>query len=165
MNIDAAKAAHEALIKSGVNFIACLPDSAFQELYLPVSNDPKITYVQVASENDGVGVCMRDLGVATAVHALLGNRRKHTVSRLQSARGRRSLDLAGDLRSRHEWQVRFHLVGATDLEEVEEVHRRRPDTDPDEVIAWRSWLDVFEAEFVWGSQLTNNPRFWHRAGS
>ncbi len=58
MNVDAAKAAHEALIKSGVNFVACLPDSAFQELYLPVSSDPKITYVQVASENDGVGVCM-----------------------------------------------------------------------------------------------------------
>jgi len=29
MNVDAAKAAHEALIKSGVNFVACLPDSAF----------------------------------------------------------------------------------------------------------------------------------------
>ena len=48
MNIDAAKAAHESLVKSGVNFVACLPDSAFQELYLPVSSDPKITYVQVA---------------------------------------------------------------------------------------------------------------------
>ena len=58
MNIDAAKAAHESLVKSGVNFVACLPDSAFQELYLPLSTDQKITYVQVASENDGVGVCM-----------------------------------------------------------------------------------------------------------
>ena len=58
MNVDAAKAAHETLVKSGVNFVACLPDSAFQELYLPVSSDPQITYVQVASENDGVGVCM-----------------------------------------------------------------------------------------------------------
>jgi sulfopyruvate decarboxylase TPP-binding subunit len=58
MNPDAAKAAHEALVKSGVNFVTCLPDSAFQELYLPLSADPKITYVQVASENDGVGVCM-----------------------------------------------------------------------------------------------------------
>jgi len=58
MNVDAAKAAHETLVKSGVNFVACLPDSAFQELYLPLSADPKITYVQVASENDGVGVCM-----------------------------------------------------------------------------------------------------------
>jgi len=58
MKPDAARAAHEALIKSGVNFVACLPDSAFQELYLPLSADPKITYVQVASENDGVGLCM-----------------------------------------------------------------------------------------------------------
>ena len=58
MNVDAANRAHEALIKSGVNFVACLPDSAFQELYVPLSADPEITYVQVASENDGVGVCM-----------------------------------------------------------------------------------------------------------
>lgn len=58
MKSEAAKAAHEALLKSGVNFVACLPDSAFQELYLPLSEDPKITYLQVASENDGVGVCM-----------------------------------------------------------------------------------------------------------
>ncbi|HEV8422775.1 MAG TPA: hypothetical protein VN826_19865 [Candidatus Eisenbacteria bacterium] len=58
MNVEAARAAHQALLKSGVNFVACLPDSAFQELYVPLSADPEITYVQVASENDGVGVCM-----------------------------------------------------------------------------------------------------------
>ena len=58
MNVEAAKLTHQALIDSGVNFVACLPDSAFQELYSPLSVDPKITYVQVASENDGVGVCM-----------------------------------------------------------------------------------------------------------
>src|ERR1044072_7818202 len=58
MNVDAANRAHEALIKSGVNFVACLPGSPFQELYVPVSADPKITCIQVASENDGVGVCM-----------------------------------------------------------------------------------------------------------
>jgi hypothetical protein len=32
MNADAANRAYQALIKSGVNFVACLPDSAFQEL-------------------------------------------------------------------------------------------------------------------------------------
>lgn len=58
MKSDAANAAHEALVKCGVNFVACLPDSAFQELYLPLSAEPKIIYVQVASENDGVGLCM-----------------------------------------------------------------------------------------------------------
>lgn len=58
MNADAARVAHEALAKCGINFVACLPDSAFQELYLPLSSDSRITYVQVASENDGVGVCM-----------------------------------------------------------------------------------------------------------
>ena len=58
MKPDAAKAAHDALVKAGINFVACLPDSAFQELYMPLSSEPKIAYVQVASENDGVGVCM-----------------------------------------------------------------------------------------------------------
>src|SRR6201991_3740775 len=58
MNVDAAKAAHEALIKPGVNFVPCLADSASRKSYVPLSADPKITCVQVASENDGVGVCM-----------------------------------------------------------------------------------------------------------
>jgi sulfopyruvate decarboxylase subunit alpha len=58
MKADAAKAAHEAIIKAGINFIACLPDSAFQELYIPLSADPRLKYLQVASENDGVGLCM-----------------------------------------------------------------------------------------------------------
>lgn len=58
MKAEAAKAAHDAIIKAGINFVACLPDSAFQELYLPLSDDPRVTYRQVASENDGVGVCM-----------------------------------------------------------------------------------------------------------
>jgi len=58
MKAEGAKAAHEAIVKAGINFIACLPDSAFQELYIPLSNDPRVTYVQVASENDGVGICM-----------------------------------------------------------------------------------------------------------
>jgi sulfopyruvate decarboxylase subunit alpha len=58
MKADAAKVAHESLVKCGVNFVACLPDSAFQELYMPLSADSRITYVQIASENDGVGVCM-----------------------------------------------------------------------------------------------------------
>ena len=58
MKAEGAQAAHEAIVKAGINFIACLPDSAFQELYIPLSNDPRVTYVQVASENDGVGICM-----------------------------------------------------------------------------------------------------------
>ena len=58
MKAEAAKAAHDAIVKAGINFVACLPDSAFQELYLPLSADPRVTYMQVTSENDGVGVCM-----------------------------------------------------------------------------------------------------------
>ena len=41
MKSDAANLAHDALVKCGVNFVACLPDSAFQELYLPLSAESK----------------------------------------------------------------------------------------------------------------------------
>ena len=34
MKAEGAKAAHEAIVKAGINFVACLPDSAFQELYI-----------------------------------------------------------------------------------------------------------------------------------
>ncbi|HEY7163366.1 MAG TPA: hypothetical protein VIB79_02295 [Candidatus Binatia bacterium] len=58
MKSDAAQFAISALIDSGINFAACLPDSAFKEIYEPLSAEPKIDYVQVANEGDGVGVCM-----------------------------------------------------------------------------------------------------------
>ena len=58
MNSEAARDARDALIESGIDFAACLPDSAFQELYIPLSSEPKIDYVQVANEGDGIGICM-----------------------------------------------------------------------------------------------------------
>ena len=58
MNAQAATEALGALVESGINFAACLPDSAFQELYLPLSAESSIDYVQVANEGDGVGICM-----------------------------------------------------------------------------------------------------------
>jgi sulfopyruvate decarboxylase subunit alpha len=58
MNSEAAKEALNALVDSGIDFAACLPDSAFQELYMPLSAEAKIDYVQVANEGDGVGICM-----------------------------------------------------------------------------------------------------------
>jgi sulfopyruvate decarboxylase TPP-binding subunit len=58
MNTEAANEALHALIESGIDFAACLPDSAFQELYLPLSTEAKIDYIQVANEGDGVGICM-----------------------------------------------------------------------------------------------------------
>lgn len=58
MKPDAAKAAHEAIIDASINFVACLPDSAFKELYDPLSSDSRVQYVQVANESDGVGICM-----------------------------------------------------------------------------------------------------------
>lgn len=58
MKSDAAQQALEALVDSGINFAACLPDSAFKELYEPLSVEQKIDYVQIANEGDGVGICM-----------------------------------------------------------------------------------------------------------
>ena len=58
MKPEAAKKALDALIDSGIDFAACLPDSAFKELYEPLSEESKIDYVQVANEGDGVGICM-----------------------------------------------------------------------------------------------------------
>ena len=58
MKPEAAKKALDALIDSGIDFAACLPDSAFKELYEPLSGESKIDYVQVANEGDGVGICM-----------------------------------------------------------------------------------------------------------
>jgi sulfopyruvate decarboxylase alpha subunit len=58
MKNEAAKEALDALIDSGIDFAACLPDSAFKELYEPLSAESEIDYVQVANEGDGVGICM-----------------------------------------------------------------------------------------------------------
>ena len=58
MKTEAAKTTLEALLSSGIDFAACLPDSAFKELYEPLSAEPKVDYVQVANEGDGVGICM-----------------------------------------------------------------------------------------------------------
>ena len=58
MKPEAAKLTLDALIDSRIDFAACLPDSAFKELYEPLSAESKIDYVQVANEGDGVGICM-----------------------------------------------------------------------------------------------------------
>jgi sulfopyruvate decarboxylase TPP-binding subunit len=58
MKNEAAKETLDALIDSGIDFAACLPDSAFKELYEPLSAESEIDYVQVANEGDGVGICM-----------------------------------------------------------------------------------------------------------
>ena len=58
MKSEAAEIALKALLDSGVDFAACLPDSAFQELYGPLSAQKSVDYIQIANEGDGVGVCM-----------------------------------------------------------------------------------------------------------
>jgi sulfopyruvate decarboxylase subunit alpha len=58
MKDEAARHTLDSLIGSGINFAACLPDSAFKELYEPLSKKSQIDYIQVANEGDGVSVCM-----------------------------------------------------------------------------------------------------------
>ena len=58
MNVDAAKAAHEAWSNpASISSPAC-PTRRSKSSTCRFRRIPKITYVQVASENDGVGVCM-----------------------------------------------------------------------------------------------------------
>lgn len=84
MKPEAAREALDALVESGIDFVACLPDSAFKELYEPLSVEQKVTYIQVANEGDGVGICMgawlggrkpvlvmENTGFALACYALL----------------------------------------------------------------------------------------------
>ncbi len=84
MKPEAAQIAVDALSEAGIDFVACLPDSAFKELYEPLSQGSKFTYIQVANEGDGVGICMgawlggrrpvlimENTGFALACYALL----------------------------------------------------------------------------------------------
>lgn len=84
MKPEAAAETLDALIGAGIDFVACLPDSAFKELYEPLSKNRKVTYIQVANEGDGVGICMgawlgghkpalimENTGFALACYALL----------------------------------------------------------------------------------------------
>jgi hypothetical protein len=41
MKNEAAKETLDALIDSGIDFAACLPDSAFKELYEPLTRSPR----------------------------------------------------------------------------------------------------------------------------
>lgn len=58
MKAEAANEAAKALLDSGIDFVACLPDSVFKELYEPLSKNPAVNYIQVSNEGDGVGICM-----------------------------------------------------------------------------------------------------------
>ena len=58
MKDEVAAEAHKRLTEAGIDFVACMPDSAFLELYQRLEADPAVRYLQVANESDGVGVCM-----------------------------------------------------------------------------------------------------------
>ena len=46
-----------ALLRSGVEIAASLPDSWLSPLIERITNEPKITHVRVTREDDGVGLC------------------------------------------------------------------------------------------------------------
>ena len=58
MKDEVAAEAHRCLTEAGIDFVACMPDSAFLELYQRLGADSAVRYLQVANESDGVGVCM-----------------------------------------------------------------------------------------------------------
>lgn len=72
MKPEAAREALDAIMKSGIDFVACLPDSAFKELYEPLSVEPKVTYIQVANEGDGVGICKFVQNTSDVHDAIIG---------------------------------------------------------------------------------------------
>ena len=76
---------------------------------------------------------MRDLCVAAALRAVLGDSGEDAVSRLKSAASRRPFDFACHLGAGHEGQLRLDLIRAANLEQVEKIDRCRADTYPDEL--------------------------------
>jgi len=120
---------------------------------------------RVRDLDHGVRVSMRGFGVATAVEAVLRNHGKDAVSNVKLAAVRRGLDFARHLGSGYEWQIRFHLVGARDLQQVEEVHRSRVDADPDQCARRGGGIDDLESKLVGRPQLTDDPRPGHRGRS
>lgn len=58
MNDDVAAEAHRCISGAGIDFVACMPDSAFLELYQRLQANAGVRYLQVANESDGVGICM-----------------------------------------------------------------------------------------------------------
>jgi len=57
MNEATTKVITDALREAGVDFVATLPEGSFQPLIARIEADPRITYVQLAREEEGVGIC------------------------------------------------------------------------------------------------------------
>jgi sulfopyruvate decarboxylase subunit alpha len=57
MNEATTKAITEALVESGVDFVATLPEGNFQPLIARIEAEPAIIHVPLAREEEGIGIC------------------------------------------------------------------------------------------------------------
>lgn len=57
MNDATTKVITDALVEAGVDFVATLPEGNFQPLIARIAAEPRITYVPLAREEEGVGIC------------------------------------------------------------------------------------------------------------
>ena len=57
MRAEVAKIVLEAMKSAGIDFVACLPDSALLALSQMVAQDPHFIFVPVANEGDGIAIC------------------------------------------------------------------------------------------------------------
>lgn len=47
----------EALVQAGIDFVATLPEGNYQPLIASIEAEPSITYVPLAREEEGIGIC------------------------------------------------------------------------------------------------------------
>jgi len=47
----------DALLEAGIDFVATLPEGNYQPLVAKIEAEPSITYVRLAREEEGVGIC------------------------------------------------------------------------------------------------------------
>jgi sulfopyruvate decarboxylase subunit alpha len=57
MNEATTKVITDALVQAGVDFVATLPEGNFQPLIARIEAEPSITYVPLAREEEGIGIC------------------------------------------------------------------------------------------------------------
>lgn len=57
MNETATQTITDALVEAGVNLVATLPEGNFQPLIEKIEAEPSITWVPLAREEEGVGIC------------------------------------------------------------------------------------------------------------
>ena len=57
MRPDVAARIHDAMTQAGVNFVATLPENNLEPLVRLFRDDPAVTHVPLAREEEGIGIC------------------------------------------------------------------------------------------------------------